>query len=182
MACTATLTAIACQCGKTLGGIKHFYVINRDKISAITVTSGAVTDITLVGSSRGDGFIDYCFKKGTANVVTTGNADDAGRNNSFTTVATLEFMKQETAKRVSLQAVCETSAYAVWEDNNGKRWLMGYDDAIAANVNGETGSAYTDNNKYSLVVTDNSLEMPMEITMSDANWDAILDANLPVTP
>ena len=179
MACTATLSAIACQCGKTLGGIKHFYVINRDKVS-ITVSSNSVTDIDLTAAepATGDGWIDFCFKKGTANVVITGNADDAGRNNSFTTVATLNFMKQEAAKRVSLQAICETSAYAVWEDNNGKRWLMGYDDAIAANVNGETGSAYTDNNMYTLVVTDNSLELPMEITMSDADWAAILDANL----
>lgn len=178
MNCSATLTAIANQCGKTLGGIRRYFLINREKVESITVSEGAVTAITLAGSNPGDGFISYGFKRGTANVVTTGNADDSGRNNSFTTVATLEFMKQETAKRVALQAIVETDAYAVWEDNNGKRWLMGYDTAIASNVNSETGSGYTEDNKYVLSITDSSLELPYEITMTDEAWEAILDENL----
>lgn len=178
MNCSATLTAIASQCGKILGGLKKFYVINRDKVDTITVTQGAITAITLTGSSAGDGFIEYGFKRGTANVSIAGNADDSGRNNSYTTTATLEFMKQETAKRVALQAIVETDAYAVWEDNNGKRWLMGYDAAIGSNVNGETGSAFTDNNLYTLTITDNSLELPMEITMAESAWEDLLDANM----
>lgn len=178
MNCSATLTAIASQCGKILGGLKKFYIINRDKVDTITVTQGAVTAITLTGSSAGDGFIEYGFKRGTANVSIAGNADDSGRNNSYTTTATLEFMRQETSKRVALQAVVETDAYAVWEDNNGKRWLMGYDAAIGSNVNGETGSAFTDNNLYTLVITDNSLELPMEITMAESAWEDLLDANM----
>ena len=180
MNCSATLTAIAGQCGKTLGGIRRFFIINRDKIGEITVSEGAVTAITLAAQNPapGDGFISYGFKRGTANVATTGNADDQGRNNSFTTVATLEFMKQETAKRVALQAIVETDAYAVWEDNNSKRFLMGYDTAIASNVNSETGSGYTEDNKYVLSITDNSLELPYEITMTEQAWEAILDENL----
>lgn len=178
MNCSATLTAIASQCGKILGGLKKFYVINREKVASITVSQGAITAITLEGSSAGDGFIEYGFKRGTANVSIAGNADDSGRNNSYTTTATLEFMKQETAKRVALQAIVETDAYAVWEDNNGKRWLMGYDAAIGSNVNGETGSAFTDNNLYTLTITDSSLELPYEITMSDEAWDALLDENM----
>ncbi len=180
MNCSATLTAIAAQCGKTLGGIRRFFIINRDKIGAITVSEGAVTAITLAAQNpgAGDGFIGYGFKRGTANVVTTGNADDQGRNNSFTTVATLEFMKMETAKRISLQSIVETDAYAVWEDNNGKRFLMGYDMPISSNVNAETGSGYTEDNKYVLSISDSSLELPYEITMTDSAWEAILDENL----
>lgn len=179
MNCSATLTAIASQCGKILGGIKKFYVINREDIDTITVSQGAITAITLENSGTdGHGFIEFGFKRGTANVSIAGNADDSGRNNSYTTTATLEFMKQETAKRVALQAMVETDAYAVWEDNNGKRWLMGYDAAIGSNVNGETGSAFTDNNLYTLTITDNSLELPYEITMTDEAWEALLDENL----
>ena len=181
MNCSATLTAIAGQCGKVLGGITKFYVINRDKINPPTVSNGAITEITLntTGTpTQGDGFIEYAFRKNTANVVTTGNADDSGRNNSFSTVATLEFSKQETAKRVGLQALIETDAYAVYEDRNHKRWLMGYDEAISANVNGESGSAPTDVNKYVLTVTDQSLELPYEVTMTDEAFEALLDENL----
>lgn len=178
MNCSATLTAIASQCGKILGGLRKFYVINRDKVDTITVTQGAITAITLTGSSAGDGFIEYGFKRGTANVSIAGNADDSGRNNSYTTTAHLEFMKMETAKRVALQSVVETDAYAVWEDNNGKRFLMGYDSPVGSNVNGETGSVYTDNNMYSLDIQDNSLELPMEITMSESDWEDLLDANM----
>lgn len=178
MNCSATLVNIASQCGKVLGGLKKFYVINRDKVDTITVSQGAITAITLTGSSAGDGFIEYGFKRGTANVTIAGNADDSGRNNSYTTTAHLEFMKQETAKRVALQALVETDAYAVWEDNNGKRWLMGYDQPIAANVNGESGSAFTDNNMYSVDIQDATLELNFEITMAESDWEDLLDSNM----
>lgn len=179
MNCSAVLTPIAQQCGKILGGINKFYVINREDVASITVSQGAVTSISLENSgSDAHGFITYGFRRNTANAVTTGNADDAGRNNSYTTVVTLEFGKQETAKRVGLQALIETDAYAIYEDNNHKRWLIGYDAPIAPNVNGETGSAYTDKNQYVLTVTDNSLELPYEVTMSDEDFDALLDENL----
>lgn len=180
MNCSATLTAIAGQCGKYLGGISKFYVINRDKIGAITVSNGAITNITLSAAepTTGDGFIEYAFRKNTANVVTTGNADDSGRNMSFTTVATLEFGKQETAKRVGLQALIETDAYAIYEDRNHNRWMMGYDDAISANVNAETGSTPTDINKYILTVQSSDLALPLQITMSDEDFAELLDENL----
>lgn len=181
MACTQTLINIARQCGKVRGGIMTAYAINRDKIGTITVTDGAVTAITLAAGAEavdGDGFYTYEFRPNTANFTTAGNADDSGRAQSYTSTLTFEFPKMETAKRVALQALVETEAYMVVRDNNKKYWLFGYDSSVAANVNGETGSTYTDNNQYVLTVTDNSMELPMEITMSEADFEALLNENL----
>lgn len=179
MACTQTLTAISRQCGKVRGGISKLWVVNQDKVS-ITVTDGAVTAIALTAAqpAPGDGLIEFGFRPGTATVSIAGNADDSGRNMSYTTTATFEFLKQETAKRVSLQALVETDAYLIYEDMNHKRWLLGYDSPVNSNVNGESGAGVTDANLYTLVVTDSSLELPMEISMTDSAFDAILDANL----
>lgn len=179
MNCSATLTPIAQQCGRVLGGISKFYVINRDDVASITVSQGAVTNITLENSgSDTHGFISYGFRRNTANVVVTGNADDAGRNISFTTVVTLEFAKPETAKRVSLMSFIESDCYGIYEDANHKRWLIGYDAPLQPNVNAESGSAPTDKAQYVLVCQDNSLELPYEVTMSDEAFEALLDENL----
>lgn len=181
MACTQTLVNISRQCGKVRGGIMAAYVINQDKIGSITVTDGAVTAITLAAGAEaddGDGFYTYEFRPNTANFSTAANNDDAGRAQSYTTTITMEFPKMETAKRVALQALVETEAYMVVRDNNKKYWLFGYDSPIAPSVNGDTGSTYTDNNQYTLTVTDNSLELPFEITMTEEAFEALLNENL----
>ena len=67
----------------------------------------------------------------------------------------------------------------IYEDNNQKRWLLGYDNPVTAtSLGGETGTAFGDANQYTIELTDNSSELPMEVTMSNTDFEALLDANL----
>lgn len=179
MNCSATLTAIAGTCAKVLGGVAKVWVVNRDKVS-ITVSEGAITSVALTAQNPapGDGLIEYVFKRGSANATIAGNTDDNGRNNSFTTTLHCDFSRQETAKRVALQAIVETDAYCFYQDNNHKIWCLGYDAPVAANVTGDSGTAMTDSNIYGLDIQDTSLELPYEVTMTEQAWEAILDENI----
>lgn len=179
MSCIQTLTSIATDCSSNRGGVKKVWAINTPKVSGITVSEGAVTGITLGGNDPGDGFFEYAFRKGAASATTTSEINEENGSKAFATVLSIRFARQETAKRVSLLALAGSETYVVYEDNNGKKWLLGYDNPVtASSLGGETGAAFSDANQYTIELTDNSSELPMEIIMSDEAWEALLDANL----
>ena len=181
MSCLQTLSSIATDCSSNRGGVKKIYAINVDKIGTITVTQGAVTGITLAAQApaAGDGFYEYAFRKGAASSTTTSEISEENGTKAFNTVLSARFARQETAKRVSLLALAGSETYVIYEENNQKRWLLGYDNPVTAtSLGGETGAAFGDANQYTIELTDNSSELPMEVTMSDTDFEALLDANL----
>ena len=173
------MTSIATDCESNRGGVKKVYAINVPNVSGITVSQGAVTGIALVGDQPGDGFFTYAFRKGAASATSTSEISDENGTKSFTTVLSIRFARQETSKRVSLMALANSETYVIYEDNNGKRWLLGYENPVTVtSLGGETGAAFADANQYTIELSDNGSELPMEITMSDEDFAAILDENL----
>ena len=82
MACTSvTLNGIALDCGN-VGGLKALYIVDVLDVSSVTVTSGAISAITMVSSKK---FKKFDFRKGNANFTSTSNRNDAnaGGNYSF---------------------------------------------------------------------------------------------------
>lgn len=175
--CSNTLTSIGTSCSSQMGGIKVAYIINKNNISAITVAENVISAITTVtpsGSETPEKFHTYAFRKQSSSMTSTYTVDDTNGVKYITTELTLNFAKQETAKRVSIMALLNCESVAIVEDNNGKRWFLGYDNPVTATAaTAETGTAYGDANQYSVTLSDMSLELPYEVVMTDEAFAAL---------
>lgn len=170
MACTSfTMSGIAVGCKDSIGGIKKAWFAPW---GSITVSVSA--DTLVIASGSISDFKAYNFRKQTGSMTSTLNtSENAG--NSFTTEVTIQFLKQETKKRLEVMALLMNEMVGVVKDGNGKYWYLGYDYPISATAGtAETGTAMTDLNGYNITITDNSIELPYEIT--DATTIAALES------
>ena len=167
MACTSvTLNGIALDCGN-VGGLKALYIVDVLDVSSVTVSSGAVTAITMVSTKK---FKKFDFRKGNANFTSTSNRNDANGTVVVDTTITANFNYMETAKRTDMSALTKANTYVIAKDNNGKNWFIGYESYNGGAVNANTGSQLADANNYVLTLTSQTAELPMEVT------DAVLSS------
>lgn len=166
MACNSyVLKGIARGCRDSIGGLKRVYVsANYDEVIAGVSVADNVLD---VDSSVISKFKPFAFHKNTASITSNlQTSDNAG--NSFSTELAMTFLKQETAKRLELMALFMAETVVVAEDANGKMWLLGLDNPVTATAGtGVTGAVSTDLNGYTITLTDESKELPYEITDAD---------------
>lgn len=161
MACPQTLSGIAKDCEPSIGGIKVAYIANFDDVTAVTVSSEVISAITMQSSAK---FKKYEFRRGTSNFVSTLNVDPATGTNFVSTDITFIFSRMETAKRVEMAALAQGDLAIIVEDMNGKFWFFGKDEAVSASAgSGETGTARTDANQYSVTLQDNAKTFPYEV-------------------
>jgi len=162
MSCASyTMSGLAVGCKDSIGGIKKAWFAPDG-----TVTTSVSSNTLSIASGDIQNFKVYGFRKQTGSMTSTLNtSDNAG--NSFTTEVTLQFLKQETSKRLEVMALLMNEMVGVVKDGNGKYWYLGYDYPISATAGtAETGTAMTDLNGYNITITDNSIELPYEITDS----------------
>lgn len=168
MSCSLyTLKGLASQCKDSMGGIKKVWL----GVAPIKVTVDATTHTATIET---DELKVYNFRKNTGSMTTTLNTSESS-GNSFTTEITLQFMKQETAKRLEVLGLLMQETVGVVLDGNGKYWIIGNDFPIEASAGtAETGTASTDLNGYNVTLSAESKELPYEIT--DADTIAALEA------
>ena len=76
----------------------------------------------------------------------------------------LQFNRMETTKRVELTALALGDLAIICKDANGTYWYLGYDEPVNASAgDGQTGTARSDANRYTLTLEDTSSEMPYEV-------------------
>lgn len=169
MACSSfTMSGLAVSCKDSIGGIKKAWFAP----AGVTVSVSANT-LTIASGSIAS-FKVYNFRKATGSMTSTLNTSETS-GNSFTTEVSLQFLKQETKKRLEVMALLMNEMVGVVKDGNGKYWYIGYDYPIeATSGTAETGTAMTDLNGYNITITDNSVQLPYEIT--DATTIAALEA------
>lgn len=171
--CSQTLTSIGTSCESLLGGIKVVYGIAKNNIDTITVTDNVITAITtktLTGSDP-EQFHTFRFRKQSSTMASTYTIDDTNGIKYVTTELTMNFAKQETAKRVSLTALINCESVFIVEDNNGKRWFLGYDNPVTTTAaESTTGTAFGDANQYSITLSDMSAELPYEVVMTESDF------------
>lgn len=171
--CSDTLTSIGTSCDSQLGGIKIVYGISKQYIDTLTVTDGVITGITtktLTGSDP-EKFHTFKFRKQSSSMTSTYTIDDTNGVKYVTTELALNFAKQETAKRVSLTALINCESAFIVEDNNGKRWFLGYDNPVTTTAaESTTGTAFGDANQYSITLSDMSAELPYEVVMTESDF------------
>ena len=158
MSCASyTMGGLAVGCKDSIGGIKKAwfapYGVN------VTVSSNTLT----INEQDIAKFKVYNFRKATGSMTSTLNTS-VNSGNSFTTEVNLQFLKQETSKRLEVMALLMNEMVGVIKDGNGKYWYIGYDYPIEASAGtAETGTAMTDLNGYNITIQDNSVELPYEI-------------------
>lgn len=147
-----------------MGGIAEVYIANLDDVSAKTLTDDKIAAITMANNAK---FKKYAFRKGTGSMTSTLNADPANGVNFVTTELLLQFNKMETTKRVEMAALAVNELVVIVKDNNGVYWMLGYDEGVSASAgDGQTGTARTDANRYTITLQDNSHEFPYEVLES----------------
>ena len=164
MPCTQTLSGITKDCSANMGGIVEALIANFDDVTSVTITEGIIGTVSMASSAK---FKRYSFAKNTGNLTSTYNLDPASGVRFVTSELLLQFNRMETAKRVEITALALGDLAIIVKDANGKYWYLGKDEPVNASAgDGQTGTARSDANRYTITLQDNSLEMPYEVDAS----------------
>ena len=164
MSCSTTLSGLSRDCAANKGGVAEVYIANRSDVTAVTLTDGKISGITM---ASGKTFQVYQFNRGTASMASTYNVDQANGTRFVGTDLVMVFNRMQTAKRIEVTALAVNDLYVIVKDNNGAYWLLGYDNPVNIGAgDGNTGTALTDRNGYSVTLHDDSDEMPYEVLAS----------------
>ena len=169
MACSQTLNGLTNDCSANMGGVAVVYLANKADVSAITVTTGKVTAITMASTAK---FKTYYLKPNTASMSSTAQVNQENGSNYWQTLLQMVFNRMETTKRVEVVAMAQGELCAIVKDANGVYWFLGQDAPLVLNAgDGNTGTARADRNGYSVTLEDNSLEPPMEVLVGTGGVD-----------
>ena len=171
MPCIQTLSGLAKDCSANMGGIVEAMIANFDDVTAKTVTSGKISAITMASGAK---FKKYDFAKNTGSLTSNYTFDQAAGVKFVTSDLLLQFNRMETTKRVEISALALADLVIIVKDANGKYWFLGFDEPVTASAgDGQTGTARSDSNRYTITLQDNSLEMPYEVDATIV--DALVD-------
>ena len=190
MACTPfQLTTINTSCGSNLPSIKRMWIGNFGSLSTVTynyltnVTDADgnqvvenVSNIAIDTTAQAPQYwVEYNFRKNTCSAGSEMTVNDNGTH-YFTNTVNMVFAKQDTPKRLNIEAIASGDVAVIYEDGNGKYWLMNPNDEVnLSTATAETGTAVGDANQYTLTLSQNSANMPFEIVGNPS-------ASTPVTP
>lgn len=166
-----------------MGGIKRLLLNLASAIASVTVdnTSGKITAISLVmdGGTNPEPvskFKDFALPKGVCSLASTLQKDDSNGNNFVENTLTLLFNRMDTEKRIAVSALAVSDCVAIVEDNNGKYWYVGKDEALSANGGDSgTGAAKTDRNGYGINLYNQEPSYPIEIAVGTGADEVDID-------
>lgn len=164
MACFSLQTGIAGSCDTSKGGIKKVFLMTADVIPTIDSASTLPVVTGISGTTTANTF-EFNFKKGTSSMESTLTVDQANGVNFVSTALALVFTKMDANKRLAMVALAKDDLKAVVIDSNGTGWFLGMDEPLnATEGTGASGTAATDGNRYSITLTDESVEWPYTVT------------------
>jgi len=169
MSCTQTLGGIARDCAPSMGGIVEVYIANKADVTGVTVADGKITAITMAASAK---FKTYSFARQAGSLTSTYTIDKPNGVTFVQSDLVLPFNRMETAKRVEISALAAGELACIVKDANGLYWFLGKDEPVLASAgDGQTGTARTDRNGYSITLQDTSAEMPLEVLTGTGGVD-----------
>lgn len=164
MPCIQTLSGLAKDCAANMGGILEALIANFADVTGVTITDGQVSAIAMASSAK---FKRYTFAKNTGSLTSTYNIDVASGVKYVTSELVLQFNRMQTQARVELTALSLGDLVCIVKDGNGKYWYLGKDEPVNASAgDGQTGTARSDANRYTITLQDDSQEMPYEVDPS----------------
>lgn len=167
MSCAAyTLKGLPRDCEQSMGGIAEVYIANYEDVTAVEVsnTDGTEGKISTITMGEGKKFYKYVLRKGAGSFTSTATIDNANGVNFVTTVLTFNMLRMNTQKRIEMTALSVNELSVIVKDANGTYWYLGKDNAVtASNGTGQTGTARTDGNMYTIELSDESATYPYEV-------------------
>ena len=166
------LTSISKDCLNSIGGVDEVLLNDLADIASVTITSGEVTAIALDGGSPVY-FQAYQMTRDSSVLSHTAEVDTTAGSTLYAQTLTLQFKRQELAKRnsVMLMAAGQRDLVALVKDNNGQWWLAGYSPDLTQGLQltgGEssTGTAKSDMNGYVVELSNQLPERPYPVDSS----------------
>lgn len=151
-------------CQTNIGGCRALYLSNYKKdYVQVGIESGATEGvITGVTSGTGVEWQEFPFRKDQCSFTSTLNV--SGESKYVSTELTINWGKMDTNKRLAVQALVMGQAMGIVQDMNGKYWFLGKDAPLECTAgSGQTGAARADVNQYSVTLTDESTDFPLEM-------------------
>lgn len=175
MKCTPyKLSAITTSCGSNIPSIKQMWIGNFGSVTpTYTYVTGVtdadgnqvienVTNLELDGTTP-EYFVEYSFRKNTCSASSEMTINDNG-SHYFTNSLNMVFAKQDTNKRLNIEAIASGDCSAIYLDGNGKYWVLNLDAEVTlTTATANTGTAVGDSNQYDLVLSQDAATMPIEI-------------------
>lgn len=168
------LSAIQTSCGSNIPSIKQMWIGN---FGSVTPTYKYVTSVTdadgnqivesvenlTLDATTPEHWVEYQFRKNTCSASSEMTINDNG-SHYFTNALNMVFAKQDTNKRLNIEAIASGDCHAIYLDGNGKYWLMNLDAEVTlTTATANTGTAVGDSNQYDLVLSQDAATMPIEI-------------------
>ena len=168
------LSAIQTSCGSNIPSIKQMWIGN---FGSVTPTYKYVTNVTdadgnqviesvenlTLDATTPEHWVEYQFRKNTCSASSEMTINDNG-SHYFTNALNMVFAKQDTNKRLNIEAIASGDCHAIYLDGNGKYWLMNLDAEVTlTTATANTGTAVGDSNQYDLVLAQDAATMPIEI-------------------
>ena len=162
MNCTVyTLSGLNAGCKDSVGGVAKIWLADQ---ASISWTKDASTYTIKPDSTSA--FKVYNLRRGAASMTSTLTVND-NSGNFFSTEIAMNFLKMETSKRLEVMAMLMGQCTGVVKDNNGKYWAVGVEHPLEGSAGtGETGTASSDANQYTVTISVDEAELPFEITDS----------------
>ena len=163
-------------CKAGVGGIMTLYLIDADKVDITlpTVEEGTPATgelkVTTIKNKTGSKWYEYSFNPNTGSMTSTFETDETRSYNVFTTEVALQFMGQDSSKRMQIMAMCMNQTVAVVRDANGKYWLLGGNGKVvqASAATAVTGVGAKEFNGYTVTLSVEDTQLPYEIP--DTEW------------
>lgn len=167
MACLQTLNGVSLECGN-VGGLSEIYLANIEDVATVTVgttgaTAGQITAIGMTGAAK---FKKYSFRRGNASMTSTGNRADAAGTSFQMTEISASFNRMDLAKHNEFNAIAKGNLYAICKDRNGEYWFVGYNHYVTAAVTAQSGAASGDANNYTVTLSSETNELPINVLSS----------------
>lgn len=171
-----TLSGIQRPCGGGKGGIKtEVYIALRDNLSGVTFVEqdpnpkNTISAITLTGGQ----WYKFEFNRNAASFTSTAQYDgQTGEFSYFENALSLSFRKMDAATRLSIQALLENEVIVAFSDNNGTKYLLGYDEYVSStSCTHTTGTNKTDSNVIDITLTDSTAQLPYQLT--EQCWETL---------
>ena len=199
MACTPyQLSAITTACGSNVPSIKKIWVGafgSADiKHSITSATAGDYADVDLLDDGAtppvlitdedgkhiivdiksaalaggADKWVEFSFRKNTCSAGSEMTVNDNGTY-YWTNTINMLFSKQDSAKRLAIQALASGDCSAIYQDGNGNYWMIGLDNPVnLSSASATTGTSVSDNNQYELAMSEEASVMPVPLLASAA--------------
>ncbi len=173
MYCSQVLHGLSLDCNGSLGGIKEVYIAPYSHVSQVELTteggsSNELQEIGQITMADSNKFKRYQFRRNTANMTSTLNVD-ATNGTTVSTDLVMSFLRQDAQKRLEMSALTLSDTAVIVRDANDNYWYLGYDFPVNASAGtAETGTNFTDGNRYSITLQDNSIDWPHKIKTEPA--------------